>query len=195
MASGLKKAKRSSRTGSTGSRTKDRHRAGRPERAGRAAGRRESASAPSRAPLRLSQNRKAGKRMAGTPKGAGQPRGRTPDAVAAGLKRAKPPAASRPAGVTAEGRAKAPPKGKSKAKGTSARVRGEFTPATDWEDLMAMADLDGVRIYAMHGEYHRGEVIQHKVFGLGIVVHEVGNGKIQVSFQDGVRLLVCNWRR
>ncbi|MCK4414998.1 MAG: hypothetical protein KAY32_15795 [Candidatus Eisenbacteria sp.] len=57
---------------------------------------------------------------------------------------------------------------------------------------MAMADLDGVRSYVMRGSYSKGEVINHKVFGLGIVVHEVGDGKIQVSFQDGVRLLVCN---
>lgn len=67
--------------------------------------------------------------------------------------------------------------------------------ATDWEDLMAMADMDGVRPYAMKGQFHRGEVIQHKVFGLGIVVREIGTEKIQVSFRDGVRLLVCNRQR
>jgi hypothetical protein len=64
--------------------------------------------------------------------------------------------------------------------------------SSDWEDLMAMADVDGVRPYAMRGEFSRGEVIQHKVFGLGIVVRELAGGKIQVSFRDGVRLLVCN---
>jgi hypothetical protein len=31
------------------------------------------------------------------------------------------------------------------------------------------------------------------VFGIGIVVREVNPQKIQVSFKDGVRLLVCNW--
>lgn len=67
--------------------------------------------------------------------------------------------------------------------------------ATDWEDLMAMADMDGVRPYAMKGQFHRGEVIQHKAFGLGIVVREIGTEKIQVSFRDGVRLLVCNRQR
>ncbi|MFH1143266.1 MAG: hypothetical protein V1774_01830 [Candidatus Eisenbacteria bacterium] len=60
---------------------------------------------------------------------------------------------------------------------------------------MAMADLDGMRPYAMRGEFARGEVIHHKVFGLGIVVREVGEGKIQVSFRDGLRLLVCNWHK
>jgi hypothetical protein len=67
--------------------------------------------------------------------------------------------------------------------------------ANDWEDLMAMADMDGVRAYAMRGQYARGEVIRHKVFGLGIVVRELGGTKIQVSFRDGVRLLVCNRTR
>jgi hypothetical protein len=64
--------------------------------------------------------------------------------------------------------------------------------ATDWDDLMAMADLDGVRPYTMKGLFARGQVIQHKAFGMGIVVREMGAGKIQVSFRDGVRLLVCN---
>ncbi len=81
-----------------------------------------------------------------------------------------------------------------KAKERAARLRGEFNPSADWEDLMAMADLDGVRPYTLRGEFHRGEVIQHKVFGLGIVVNEVGGGKIQVSFKDGVRLLVSQWK-
>jgi hypothetical protein len=47
----------------------------------------------------------------------------------------------------------------------------------------------------MRGQYARGEVIRHKVFGLGIVVRELGGTKIQVSFRDGVRLLVCNRTR
>jgi len=58
-----------------------------------------------------------------------------------------------------------------------------------------MADLDGVRVYSMGKCYSRGEVIQHKAFGIGIVVQQVGDSKIQVSFRDGTRLLVCNWHK
>ncbi len=84
---------------------------------------------------------------------------------------------------------------RSRAKGKAALRLRTPVSATDWEDLMAMADLDGVRPYAMCGQFAKGEVIRHKVFGLGIVVREITEGKIQVSFQDGVRLLACNRRR
>ena len=94
------------------------------------------------------------------------------------------------------------PAGRRKAQRTAADLvagmslhRLSHLAATDWEDLMAMADMDGARPYAMKGQFHRGEVIQHKVFGLGIVVREIGTEKIQVSFRDGVRLLVCNRQR
>jgi len=106
---------------------------------------------------------------------------------------------STPAGAPTD---KKKPAGRRKAQRTAADMvagmslhRLSHLAATDWEDLMAMADMDGARPYAMRGQFHRGEVIQHKVFGLGIVVREIGTEKIQVSFRDGVRLLVCNRQR
>lgn len=69
------------------------------------------------------------------------------------------------------------------------------TEITGWDDLMAVADLERVRSYAMRETFATGDVISHKVFGLGIVVREVDDHKIKVSFQDGIRLLACNHRR
>ncbi len=66
---------------------------------------------------------------------------------------------------------------------------------TEWEDLMAVADLEKVQAYKMGQTFATGDVVNHKVFGLGIVVQEVDVCKIQISFQDGVRLLACNTRR
>lgn len=82
-----------------------------------------------------------------------------------------------------------PPRSRTKAAG------GATPKTTDWEDLMAVADLEQVQTYAMNGAFATGDVINHKVFGLGIVIQEVDEMKIQVSFQDGVRLLVRNRRR
>ncbi len=70
--------------------------------------------------------------------------------------------------------------------------RNAALQTTGWDDLMAVADLDHVRNYTMRLEYTAGDVINHKVFGLGVVVREVDPLKIQVSFQDGVKLLACN---
>jgi hypothetical protein len=65
----------------------------------------------------------------------------------------------------------------------------------DWVDLMAVADLDKVQPYAMKRVYATGDVVSHRAFGLGVVVREVDGGKIQVSFKDGIRLMVCNRHR
>jgi hypothetical protein len=77
---------------------------------------------------------------------------------------------------------------------TGVAARTQPREPADWEDLMAVADLGKVQSYAMRRDFSAGDVMSHRVFGLGIVVREVDGGKIQVSFQDGVRLLVCNRR-
>jgi len=189
MAGGLKKAKRPPGSGSgtkTASATR-RPPSKRPARSGsvKRAGSIRGAHAGRAKKARSSESRaKAGN--------GGRPSRKPDTRVRASLPKARA-AASSPK-LTKAGR-KRPPAGKGKAKDGLARVRGEFSPATDWQDLMAMADLDGVRVYSMKMSYSRGEVIQHKVFGIGIVVQEIGGAKIQVSFQDGTRLLVCNWHK
>ncbi|MBD3236938.1 MAG: hypothetical protein GF330_09560 [Candidatus Eisenbacteria bacterium] len=64
-----------------------------------------------------------------------------------------------------------------------------------WDELVGVADLSAVRAYAMRRSYSAGDVIRHKVFGIGIVLREVDERKIEVSFEDGIRLLACNFRR
>ena len=78
--------------------------------------------------------------------------------------------------------------------GTQASSRSG-SEATEWEDLMAVADLERVRPYAMRRAFAAGDVVSHKVFGIGVVVREVDDRKVQVSFHDGVRLLACDNRR
>ena len=78
---------------------------------------------------------------------------------------------------------------------TGSRGSKLSSQTAEWEDLMAMADLEKVRPYAMSRAFSAGDVVSHKVFGIGIVVQEVDERKVQISFQDGVRLLACNHRR
>jgi hypothetical protein len=87
-----------------------------------------------------------------------------------------------------------PARPRSAASRKDAARRAKISATTDWEELMAMADMEGVRPYRMHETYAKGDVIRHKTFGMGIVVREVNPQKIQVSFKDGVKLLACNWR-
>jgi len=82
-----------------------------------------------------------------------------------------------------------PPKSRTKA---AAKKNALAAEPLGWEDLMAAADLEKVKPYGFRKIFVIGDVINHKAFGIGIVVREVDEHKIQVSFQDGIRLLACN---
>ena len=75
------------------------------------------------------------------------------------------------------------------------KTRPKSLTGVGWEELMGAADMKAVRAYAMRRSFAAGDVIRHKVFGLGVVVREVDEQKIEVSFEDGIRLLVRNFRR
>ncbi len=85
-----------------------------------------------------------------------------------------------------------PPKSRTK---SASKKSARAVETMEWEDLMAAADLDKVQPFRITKPFAVGDVMNHKVFGIGIVVKEVDELKIQVSFQDGVRLLACNRKR
>ncbi|MEW6667295.1 MAG: hypothetical protein AB1512_18990 [Thermodesulfobacteriota bacterium] len=73
-------------------------------------------------------------------------------------------------------------------KGPSAR-KGRSAPA-EWETAMErMRDLTG-KPYAMDGHYEEGDKLDHPVFGLGIVKRLIGPDRMEVLFEEGVKLLV-----
>ncbi len=45
--------------------------------------------------------------------------------------------------------------------------------------------------YRMSGSFKNDDVIDHKTFGLGIVI-SASHDKMEVAFSDGPRILVCN---
>lgn len=87
-----------------------------------------------------------------------------------------------PAAKTAAAR-KAPAAGRSR-KDPKAAERQE------WEELRP--NLQGERAlgYRMDGKYKVKDLLNHPVFGLGVVVGTAPN-KIEVLFQDGKKLLRC----
>ncbi|MFC1868239.1 hypothetical protein ACFL0H_08920 [Thermodesulfobacteriota bacterium] len=46
--------------------------------------------------------------------------------------------------------------------------------------------------YTMSGSFKADDMIDHKTFGLGIVI-SASNEKMEVVFSDRLRILVCNW--
>lgn len=83
---------------------------------------------------------------------------------------------------------------KSRTKSTSKRS-ARAVETMGWEDLMAAADLDMVQPFGITKPFVVGDVMNHSAFGIGIVIREVDEFKIQVSFQDNVRLLACNRKK
>ncbi len=60
-----------------------------------------------------------------------------------------------------------------------------------WIKGIANAESES-RSYSIKNNYEVGEVIDHKLFGRGVVKTLVGNEKIEVVFEDQVKTLVQN---
>lgn len=60
-----------------------------------------------------------------------------------------------------------------------------------WEDLLGKRGGNKAAAYKVTGGYDLDDVIEHKDFGLGFVVEEVGYNRIKVLFQDSERVLVA----
>jgi hypothetical protein len=70
------------------------------------------------------------------------------------------------------------------------RERREARPSvTSWEALIAGKDVGRARKYSTREKFASGEVIDHPVFGIGLV-QEVRSDKIQVAFKADVKTLI-----
>jgi hypothetical protein len=61
----------------------------------------------------------------------------------------------------------------------------------EWESLRAAMEGKPVQAYDMNGKYRSNDLVEHAVFGLGIVQLVVGPNKMNVFFQSGKKLLRC----
>lgn len=60
-----------------------------------------------------------------------------------------------------------------------------------WEKESPAWDEKRASTYSMTGTFKTGELLNHHVFGLGVVRKKCGAGRIQVMFQAGDKTLVC----
>ena len=61
-----------------------------------------------------------------------------------------------------------------------------------WTRLCNKVDTENPNDYEMSKSFAENDAIQHKKFGLGVVVEIVNPTKISVAFEDGIRTLVQN---
>jgi hypothetical protein len=59
-----------------------------------------------------------------------------------------------------------------------------------WGKLVNQAEARKKIPYALSGSFKENDLIDHAIFGLGVVTHLLDNNKIQVSFKEGEKLLI-----
>lgn len=80
---------------------------------------------------------------------------------------------------------------KSPAVSRKARKEPGMAEREEWESLRAAMGGKSVKAYDMNGKYRANDLVEHNVFGLGIVQLVVGPNKMNVLFQCGKKLLRC----
>lgn len=63
--------------------------------------------------------------------------------------------------------------------------------ADEWKRALGRAPEGDGRAYSMQERFELGEVLEHPVFGSGVVKEVLPPDKIRVLFRDGPRLLRC----
>ncbi len=86
--------------------------------------------------------------------------------------------------------AKKPVKKKAAARKKTTRAKKE-DPARNFEKLSEKFKGKKQLPYTMEGSFKADDVIDHPTFGMGIVV-EATSQKMEVIFEDKLRILVCN---
>jgi len=61
----------------------------------------------------------------------------------------------------------------------------------EWEELRPSLDSAAARAYSMDGEYKVNNLINHPLFGLGLVQRIAGARKVDVLFEDGRKTMRC----
>lgn len=88
---------------------------------------------------------------------------------------------------------------KSKVKSASTEKKAPKTRRTrstkiDWPASIDKMDTDTAVAYNLTDTYEDVDLIDHKTFGLGIIRKVHSDTKIEVLFEEGLKMLVQNWR-
>jgi len=71
------------------------------------------------------------------------------------------------------------------------RTVKETKAAAQFEALVAGRDPSRALAYAMDASFRKNDLLDHPIFGLGVVTRTIRPDKIEVQFRKGNKLLVC----
>jgi len=88
-----------------------------------------------------------------------------------------------------------PPKSRTKKASTSATKkkatrRRKKDPAVIWEEALEGKDMSQPKTYAMDAVFTEDDILEHPTFGVGLITEVRAEGKMEVLFKDGPKLLV-----
>jgi len=76
---------------------------------------------------------------------------------------------------------------------TTKRAASTKTPEQrKWSRLCNKVDIENPTEYQMEKKFAEHDAIQHKKFGLGVVIEIVNPTKMSVAFEEGIKTLVQN---
>lgn len=96
----------------------------------------------------------------------------------------RPPVAEK----VASDKKRAPRKPSLKAIDNSVR---EAKMAADFEKMMQSRDLAKALAYAMTDTFNKNDLLNHHVFGMGVVTKKIQHNRIEVLFKEGSKVLAC----
>jgi hypothetical protein len=84
------------------------------------------------------------------------------------------------------------PRGKTPSSGPRRSIGGANRQTQRWEDALQKRETAVRKLYSTCGSFEPGDVIEHNLFGCGVVTEIATGGKMNVLFREGARRLVCN---
>jgi uncharacterized Zn finger protein (UPF0148 family) len=109
--------------------------------------------------------------------------------------RPHPPKSRAAKSVTRRGTVSVSKKETSAMEKKTAKTRKTKDPTIRWEELFAKKDVSLAKTYSMKGLFALDDVIEHEKFGYGLVTAIRAEGKMEVLFKEGAKLLVCGWEK
>ena len=79
-----------------------------------------------------------------------------------------------------------------KTPGTRRTAAAKVAPIQNFDMVMSNRDISQSRPYRASQAFKPEDVVDHKTFGLGVVMKELSGNKIEVCFQAGNKILVHN---
>ncbi len=70
--------------------------------------------------------------------------------------------------------------------------RKKATPPDPWKKAMENREEEETRPYSFEEVFEPGEIIEHDAFGKGVVLQTISENKMEVVFQDGIKIMIYN---